>query len=57
LNNYNNNSSIKTKLSLRGEKCKPYAFKMNAVSMLMTGRMMASVKYDSKKQFKLKNNK
>jgi hypothetical protein len=50
-NQNNNNNSIdeKIKLSLRSEKSKVYTFTKITISILMTGRTMASIKYDSKK--------
>jgi hypothetical protein len=53
--NLNDDDDASTqKLSLRGKKIKIYLFIINTISILMVGRIMAGIKYDSEKQFKFK---
>jgi hypothetical protein len=39
-------------LSLRSEKSKIYTFLINIIGILMTGRTMYYIKYDSEEHFK-----
>jgi hypothetical protein len=50
--NDDDNSINRSTLSLKSEKSKIYTFTMYTISVLLTGRIMCSIKYDSKKQFK-----
>jgi hypothetical protein len=42
----------KSDLSLRDEKSKIYTFIVNTISILMVGRTIAGINYDSEKQLK-----
>jgi hypothetical protein len=48
-NNNNNNNFINISKLLRSEKRKIYTFTINTIIISMTGRTMASIKYDSNK--------
>jgi hypothetical protein len=52
----NNNNFINTnQLSLKGEKSKTTKFTINTISILMTGRTMASIKHDRKNNSEVLN--